>query len=106
MLNKILLRRIKKALDREGVGDLPDAVEKLLVHAEKIPAIIAYMLLSQVGLFDTMGLMWFGKRVLTKIGKHISGGKKNGRQSKGSQSAVPGVQDGCKAESGSRDGGS
>jgi hypothetical protein len=99
MLNKMLLRRIKKALDREGVGDLPEAIEKMLTHAEKIPAILAYMLLSQVGIFDTMGLMWFCKRILKKFVKAYSrGGSKNGGQSKGSQSSVPGVQDGCKVK--------
>jgi hypothetical protein len=110
MLGKMLSRKVKKALEREGVGDLPDAVEKMIIHAEKIPAVLAYVLLSQVGLFDTAGFLWFGKRIIEKLVKsHTKGAKKNGntgRKTKGSQSAVPGVQGGCEADGRSRNGGS
>jgi hypothetical protein len=78
MLKEYILRQQKKVLDANGVGDMPEAVEKMLANPEKVPAVLGYVLLSRAGVFNTLGFVFFAQRIMKKFTKKDDTNHANG----------------------------
>jgi len=67
MLKRMLLAKTKKQLDSKGLGHLPAALETMLANPKELGPVVAYVLLNQCGIFDSLGFYFFFSRVVTKL---------------------------------------
>ena len=67
MVKKYLLAKTKKQLEARGLGHIPQALQDLLAHPEVIGPVIAYVLLAQCGIIDSLGFWFFFSRIASKL---------------------------------------
>lgn len=67
MIKKMLLAKTKKQLDTKGLGHLPAALETMFANPKEMGPVVAYVLLDQCGIFDSLGFYFFFSRVVTKL---------------------------------------
>jgi hypothetical protein len=77
MLKRMLLAKTKKQLDAKGLGHLPGALQTMLSNPKELGPVFAYVILAQVGIFDSLGFYFFFSRVISKLfpKKGVSNGK-------------------------------
>jgi hypothetical protein len=88
MIKKFLLKKTKKQLDAKGLGHLPGALTDMLKHREEMGPVVAYVLLAQVGIFDSLGFWFFFSRVVQKLFPR-KGNKSNAKSTKQKKEADP-----------------